>query len=212
VALLVGVLTGWHPRPRRGDYLGTVGIIAGLAVFLVLVGEPPGEQVPQPRALAMTIMMVLLIGVVLMLAVTGRNKVIRGAAYGAVAGGFFGTVAVMIDAASQRFSTGGAHALLATARGLVPLAGILLLGVAGIVLTQMSFQVGALGATLPASLAADPLIGVVLGAIVLHEHVPLSPGHCVAYAACLGAVVAGAIRLAEPAAAPAELPIGEGAA
>jgi drug/metabolite transporter (DMT)-like permease len=202
VALLVGVLTGWHPRPRPGDYLGTVGIIAGLALFLVLVGEPPGEHVPRSRYLGMAIMVVLLVGVALMLAVTGRNKIIRGAVYGAVAGGFFGTVAVMIDAASQRFSTAGAHGLLGTSRGLVPLAGILLLGVAGIVLTQMSFQVGALAATLPASLAVDPLIGVVLGAILLHEHIPLSPAHCIAYVACLGAVIAGAIRLAEPATAP----------
>jgi drug/metabolite transporter (DMT)-like permease len=204
VALLVGVLAGWHPRPRPGDYLGTVGIITGLALFLALIGRPTGEHVPRPRYLGLAIMVVLLVGVVLMLVVTGRNKIIRGAAYGAVAGGYFGTVAVMIDAASERFSTAGAHGLLGTARGLVPLAGIVLLGIAGIVLTQMSFQVGALGATLPASLATDPLIGVLLGVILLREHIPLSTVHCVIYAGCLGAVIAGAIRLAEPAAGPVE--------
>jgi drug/metabolite transporter (DMT)-like permease len=170
----------------------------------VLIGEPHGEHVPRPRYLAMAIVLVLLVGAVLTLVVTGRNKIIRGAVYGVVAGSYFGTLAVMIDAGSQRFSTGGAHALFATPRGLVPLAGILLLGIAGIVLTQMSFQVGALAATLPASLAADPLVAVLFGAILLREHIPLSPGHCVAYVACLAAVMAGAIRLAEPAAAPAE--------
>ena len=204
VALLVGVLTGWHPRPRPGDYLGTVGIIGGLALFLVLIGEPAGEHVPRPRYLGLAIMLVLVVGIVLTVLVIGRNKIIRGAVYGVVAGSYFGTLAVMIDAASQRFSTGGAHALFATPRGLVPLAGIILLGVAGIVLTQMSFQVGALAATLPASLATDPLVAVLLGVILLREHVPLSPGHCVAYVACLAAVMAGAIRLAEPAAAPVE--------
>src|SRR3954454_17459395 len=55
VALLVGVLTGWHPRPRPGDYLGIVGIIGGLALFLVLVGEPPGEHVPRPRYLGLAV-------------------------------------------------------------------------------------------------------------------------------------------------------------
>ena len=206
VALMVGVVTGWHPRPRTGDYLGTLGIVGGLALFLVLIGEPPSEHVPRSRSLALAVMVVLLAGVAVMLAVTGRNKTIRGAVYGVVAGAFFGTVAVMIDAASQRFSSGGAHALFASPRGLVPLVGIVLLGVAGIVLTQMSFQVGALGATLPASLATDPLTGVVLGAILLREHLPLSPAHCVAYAVCLAAVVAGAIRLAEPAAASIDVP------
>ena len=73
------------------------------------------------------------------------------------------------------------HGLLATHRGLVPLAGILLCGAGGIILTQLSFQVGALGATLPANLAADPVVGVVLGAVLLREHIPLSAGHLILY-------------------------------
>jgi hypothetical protein len=68
----------------------------------------------------------------------------------------------------------------------------------------MSFQIGALGATLPANLAADPLTGVVLGAVLLKEHIPLTPGHLVAYVLCLAAVVLGAARLADPHAGPIE--------
>jgi hypothetical protein len=122
--------------------------------------------------------------------------------YGAVAGAFFGTLAVMVDAASERASKGGVHALLGEPRGLVPIAGVALLGVGGIVLTQMSFQVGALAATLPANLAADPLMAVLFGEILLSEHIPLTPGHLVLYAACLLAVVVGAVRLADPEAGP----------
>ena len=122
--------------------------------------------------------------------------IMRGAIYGAVAGMYFGALAVMVDAASERASSGGAHALFATHRGLVPLIGILVLGGGGIVLTQLSFQVGALSATLPANLAVDPVVGVVLGAMLLREHIPHSPLHIVAYLACLAAVVAGTIELA----------------
>src|SRR5581483_12175249 len=42
VALGVSFLMGGH-RPRRGDYLGVVGIVGGLAVFLSLTGGPGSE-------------------------------------------------------------------------------------------------------------------------------------------------------------------------
>jgi drug/metabolite transporter (DMT)-like permease len=104
---------------------------------------------------------------------------------------------VLVDAASQRASDHGMHGLLATPRGIVPLVGALVLGIGGMVLTQMSFQVGSLAATLPANLATDPLTAVVLGVALLHEHIPHSGWHATAYAVCLVAVVVGAIRLAE---------------
>ena len=171
-------------------------MVGGLAVFLLLIGAPATEHVPRSRKLAWTIVLVLVVGAVLALAATGRGRIIRGAVYGAVAGLYFGALAVMVDAASERASAGGAHALFATHRGLVPLIGILVLGGGGILLTQLSFQVGALSATLPANLAVDPVVGVVLGAVLLREHIPLSPLHLVAYVACLVAVVAGTIELA----------------
>jgi drug/metabolite transporter (DMT)-like permease len=140
--------------------------------------------------------------VALSLAVAKTPAAVRGAVYGAVAGVYFGTVAVMVDNISDLVSRRSLHALLATPRGIVPLAGIVLLGIAGIVLTQVSFQVGALAATLPANLVADPMFAVLLGVVLLREHIPMTPWHLVAYTACLGAIVAGGIRLAAPAIAP----------
>lgn len=195
VSLLVSFLLG-GPRPRRADAVGSLGVVGGLAVFLMLIGAPQVERVPHPRLLAWTIVGVLVVGGLLALVGTGRNRILRGAVYGAAAGLYFGALAVMVDAASERASSGGMHALLATHRGIVPLIGILVLGGGGILLTQLSFQVGALSATLPANLAVDPVVGVVLGAILLREHIPLTPLHLVAYLACLAAVVAGTIELA----------------
>jgi drug/metabolite transporter (DMT)-like permease len=196
VSLFVSALLGWHhPRPR--DYLGVAAVIGGLGVFLGLIGEPAVGHVPRPRVLTMTIALALVLSFLLSFAVTGRGRVVRGAMYGGVAGVCFGTVAVMVSAASQRLSRAGVHGLIATSRGLVPIAGMILVGVGGIILTQMSFQVGALAATLPANLATDPTTAVFLGVVLLREHVPLSPWHLVAYLVCLLAVLAGAIRLAE---------------
>jgi drug/metabolite transporter (DMT)-like permease len=201
VALIVSALLGWH-RPRTGDYLGVLAVLGGLAVFLSLIGNPGAVHVPRPHGLAMTTAIVALVGVAACVLATGRNQIVRGAVYGGVAGVYFGGLAVMVDAAADTASRAGLHALIATPRGLVPLIGGLLLGVGGMALTQMSFQVGSLAATLPANLAADPLTAVVLGVAVLHEHIPLSPVHIVAYVLCLASVVAGAIRLADPKAGP----------
>jgi hypothetical protein len=201
VALVVGWLMG-GAQPKVRDYLGSLAIIGGLGAFLLLIGTPGDGHVPRSRYIAMTILIVLVVGLIGCLAVTGRNAVIRGATYGLVAGAYFGTLGVMVDAASDRFSSAGWHGLFQTGRGLVPLIGIALLGVGGIVLTQVSFQVGALGATLPANLAADPFTAVLIGALLLREHLPLSVGHVAGYAACMAAVIAGAVQLAGSATAP----------
>ncbi len=199
VSLFVGFILG-GPRPRTTDYLSCLAVIGGLAVFLTLIGEPHSGHVPRPRPIAEAVLSVLLIGLVTCIVVRKRGVIARGAAYGAVAGVYFGTLAVMVDAASDRVSKAGFHGLVNTPRGLVPLAGIALLGMGGIVLTQLSFQVGALAATLPANLAADPLTGVLLGAVLLHEYVPTDPWHVAAYLLCLAAVIVGTVRLAAPAA------------
>ncbi len=203
VSLLVSYLLGGH-RPRLGDYLGVLAVLGGLGVFLALIGVPSPGHLPPPGYLALALVVVGCFGVLLCLVVTGCNRVVRGAVYGAAAGMYFGTLAVMVDAVSERVSHAGVHGLFTTARGLVPFSGILILGAIGIALTQMSFQVGELKATLPANLATDPLTAVLLGVILLHEHIPLSFWHIVAYVLCLATVLAGAIRLADPEAGPLE--------
>lgn len=205
VSLGVSVLLGGR-RPRAGDYLGVLGVLGGLAAFLILIGHPGAGHVPGPRVLGTAVILVLLIGLGLAAAVTGRTRIVRGATFGVVAGMCFGALAVMVDAASSRAGRDGLEGLFESPRGLVPLSGIILLGAAGMTLTQLSFQVGALGATLPANLASDPLAGVLLGVFLLDEHVPFSLGHIILYLLCLAAIVAGAIRLANPAATPAPTP------
>ncbi|HZC70038.1 MAG TPA: DMT family transporter [Jatrophihabitans sp.] len=196
VSLFVSAALGWH-APRPGELLGVLGVVSGLAIFLSLVGQPGAERVPGPIALATTVLVVLAAAALACVAVTGRHRVVRAAVYGAAGGSYFGTLAVLVDAASERTRHAGLHGLLTTPRGLIPLIGIAFLGVGGIVLTQMSFQIGALGATLPANLSADPLTAVLMGELLLRERIPLSPGHIAAYLLCLIAVIGGGIRLAE---------------
>ncbi|MEP6851249.1 MAG: hypothetical protein ABJA87_01065 [bacterium] len=71
-----------------------------------------------------------------------------------------------------------------------------MIGAASIALTQVAFQAGALAASFPANLAADPVVAVALGALLLYEDVPFSPLTVVAYLLCLAAIVVGGVLLA----------------
>lgn len=195
VALWVGYLTG-GPRPRPADYGACAIVGGGLAGFLLLIGSPPLAQVPDPKRVATFVVLLLAAGLLASLAVTGHRAMVRGAMYGAVGGAYFGTLGVMVDATSRQWENHGARSVLTTHRGLVPLIAIALLGLGGVVLTQLAFQVGALAATLPANLSADPLTAVLLGGVLLGEHIPSGAGHLAGYAICLALVALGAVRLA----------------
>ena len=197
VALITGSFLG-GPRPRAKDYVSIAAVVGGVAGFLALVGRGGHPHVPDPWAAGVTVLVVLGLGTALCLAARGRGASLRGAMYGAVAGACFGTLGVLVNTASHRIVDGRIISLLTHPSGIVTLAGIALLGTMGIVLTQVSFQVGALAATLPANLSADPLLAVVLGVVLLREHLPHGPAFLAAYAVCLGLIMVGTIRLAAP--------------
>jgi drug/metabolite transporter (DMT)-like permease len=199
-ALPVSLLVGWAlggSRPQRRDYLACLGILGGLAVFFGLIGDP-GKAAPLAAQAGLIAAVVALgAGLAACAAVRRGTVPVRAAVYGGVAGGWFGLVGVLLNAAATIWRDRGA-AGFAHAEGLVPLIGVLVIGGVGITLTQISFQVGALGASFPANKATDPVVAVVLGAALLHEHVPAGPAYVVGYLACLAVIVAGTITLANP--------------
>lgn len=201
VALFVGYLVG-GPRPYLADYGACALIGGGLAGFLVLIGTPEPGVVPGAKRTATFVIVLLVAGLLAALAATGHHVLVRAAVYGAVGGAFFGTLGVMVDAISEQASGHGWRGLVTEPKGVSALIGAALVGLGGVLLTQLSFQVGALAATLPANLSADPLTAVLLGGILLGERVPIGPGHLAGYAVCLAVVVLGASRLARRSAPP----------
>jgi len=194
VALPVGRLLG-GPAPTRGDYAACVGILGALAVFFALVGNP-GQASPLPAAHALwATVAAAAIGAVLLLAVRAASSTVRAAVYGAVAGAWFGLVGVLLDSVATTWQRSGPGALT-DPDGWVPLVCLLLVGAAALVLTQVSFQVGSLAASFPANEATAPVVAVVLGAALLHERLPLSPWHVVAYLVCVAVVVVSTAQLA----------------
>ncbi len=194
VALIVGWWLG-GPRPTAMDYLGSLAIVAGLSGFLIMIGTPGAGHAPKARYFALTVLIVLAVGSAVALAVRSRGAVVRGAVYGAVAGMFFGTLGVFVDGLSDVVVRRGWAALVTTGRGVIPLIGIALLGVSGIVLTQMSFQIGQLAATLPANWRPTRSSPCSSARCCCASTSRSPPGHVIGYALCLAAVVPGAIRL-----------------
>ncbi|HEX5534699.1 MAG TPA: DMT family transporter [Actinomycetales bacterium] len=194
VALPVGRMLG-GPAPTSRDYAACVGILGSLAVFFVLVGNP-GQASPLPAAnAAWATVAAAAVGAVLLLAVRAGSPTARAVVYGAVAGAWFGLGGVLLDAVATTWQRSG-RAVLTQPDGWVPLLCLLLVGTAALVLTQVSFQVGSLAASFPANEATAPVVAVVLGAALLHERLPLSPGHVTAYLLCVAVVAAGTVQLA----------------
>lgn len=197
VSLPIARLLG-GPRPRGADYRSCGLILGGLALFFVLVGDP-GPADGLSTAQVLTSAAIVIVAGVAMLVAAGtalRGHIgARAAVMGGVAGAWFGYVAVLMDSLATAWDERGMRALT-EGRGLAPLIVLAAVGGASIALTQAAFQIGALGASFPANLVADPVIAIVLGAVLLHEDLPFSPLHIAAYAACLAVILVGAVRLA----------------
>jgi drug/metabolite transporter (DMT)-like permease len=186
------------PRPTGRDYLACVAILLGLTGFFFLLGSPEQSSALHRRhALFATLIALAAGGLICWWAHHRRSVPLRAAIYGGVAGAWFGLVGVLMDASITTWRERGLDGF-AHPSGFMPLVGVIVVGALSITLTQISFQVGTLGASFPANLAAAPVVAVILGAALLREHVPASPPYLLGYLGCLIAVVVGSIQLADP--------------
>lgn len=200
------------PRPSWTDLANCAVLIAGLAIFLALLGEPRHGRIIGLRAASYTVLIALLLGGAAIAAMRNRSPVPRAITFGAVAGCWFGVVSVLIETVSRVFSERGV-AGFGRPTGLVPLLAVVVLALVGYLLVQIGFQLGPLGASFPPNLILDPVVAVVLGALLLGERVPLGPGPILGYLLCVGLTGWAAVRLAEPGAgdprpSPATAPAG----
>ena len=184
------------PRPGRAQFISCAWIIVGLGAFFAIVGNP-GDADPLDTRAAITVVAVAVAGAgAALVPFRGHSGTVKAAVYGTVSGALFGVVAVLVDAAAGSWKQHGI-AVFGRAEGLVPLVSLLALGAASLALTQVSYAVGPLAASFPGNLTADPVIAVLLGVVLLNEHIPESVLAVIAYLACLAAILYGAIRLAK---------------
>jgi hypothetical protein len=198
LALPVSLPIGWAlggARPTPAQLRACRVLLGGLAGFFLLAGNPPEATAGAPGAIVAASLVLAALGAAVLSGARTAPRSARAALHGAVAGAWFGFAAVLMDASAAVWRDHGLGGF-AQAAGAAPLAGLIVLGGAGAVLTQVSFQLGSLAASFPANLAADPVIGVVFGALLLHETIRMGPAFIVGYPLCLAVVVIAAVRLA----------------
>lgn len=185
-ALPVGARAGGH-RVTRAQWGWAVLLAAAVAV-IVTVGNPTAGH--SRAALPVWSVVVAVLAPVLALCILGARRVAgRPAAavlLGVVSGALWGVFAVLTKAVVDRLGH-GAWALLATPE----LYAWAVVGIAATAWQQSAFRAGSLTASLPTMTVVEPVVGSVLGILVLGESVrPGRDGWAVLIAAVVLTVVA----------------------
>jgi len=197
VALATGYAMG-GPRPGWIDY-GACALLAGsLSGFLWTVGGAEQGEVPHAVRSLGVLVLVLALVVGLLFVTHTAPPIPRSAVLGGIAGACWGTLAVFVNAASDRYADGGVRALFNDPQGFLPLVAIAALGLLGMGLTMASFKVGSLAVVLPVNLCADPLSAIIFGALLLGQHIPLDAPSLLGYSLCFCGLALAASRLARP--------------
>lgn len=155
-----------HQHIGRAEWLWAALLTAALAVF-VLVGQPR-EGHHRPPVPAWTLALGLTIPLVIACFVAARRTAGRGRAMllAIPVAVLLGMIAVLTKICTHRLAVGGWHGLLTEPApyALVALAAMLT------VVQQSAFSAGALQASVPIMLVGEPIVAVLLGVVVLGEH------------------------------------------
>ncbi|PEG38874.1 hypothetical protein CRI77_17550 [Mycolicibacterium duvalii] len=178
-------------RVTRGEWAWAVLLTVALAVFVVLAKANPGDYQASLSS-SVTVAVVCTIAVLACVVVATRAVGWRRAVLLAVAVGvMFGVVAVLTKLVMHLLTHDGVDAVLTT-----PVLYLLVvLGVVAMLLQQSAFHAGSLQTSVPTMLVLEPMVAVLLGAVVLGEHLDVGRWDAVALALSTAAMLAGTIAL-----------------
>ncbi len=181
-----------HQRITWAEWGWATLLTAALTVFVVVGRPSEGHyQSPVPAWSLALAVAVPLVSVCVFAArrAIGRARAMLLAVAVAV---LLGMIAVLTKICTHRFAVGGWHALLNVPAPYVLVA----LAVALTVLQQSAFHAGALQASVPIMLVGEPIVAVLLGAVVLGEHLEARGPAVGALVVAVAAMAASTIALA----------------
>ncbi|MFG2880780.1 DMT family transporter [Streptomyces sp. NPDC048297] len=179
-----------QPLGRQG-WAGLALLAGGVSAF-ILAGQPrAGSAVTDP--LRHWLIIGAMLGAALLLTTYGkRSRLNWGPVLLATAAGLlYGVQDALTRASSTRFAAGGFPELFT---GWQPY-GVLVLGVAGLILVQSAFETAPLRMSLPALTAAQPLAGILCGVGFLGDRLHTDTGALAWEASGLAAIVTGIVLL-----------------
>ncbi len=172
----------------RREVIGAAVIVVGLALF-ALFGDPSGGRENAPNGEWAVAIAVLALICVLLLVFGGRGGLtVRAAVYGTTAGILFG-----LSAALTKPTLGYLHAGLGELFSHWEGYALVVAGALGFVLQQVSLGTGRLAPSVATVSVANPLVGILLGMILLEERLSRPASHVAVACVGLGLALAGAV-------------------
>jgi len=189
-----------NSRPLRArDWLGCVLAAGGIAAFLAAAPPSSGRYDAPPRDWLMAFASVALVCVLALSAGRLASGPARAALTAAAGGVVFGLTAAVTLSLTRLVRAVGPGGTLAHWQ---PWA-LLVLGLAGLLLSANAFQAGALAASLPVMDTVEPASGVLLGTLLFGERLAASPAGIAVQLLGAAAAIAGIALLGRYAGTPA---------
>ncbi|MCW2540176.1 MAG: hypothetical protein JWN95_1901 [Frankiales bacterium] len=159
---------------RRSDLGWAAVLTASLAGFILVAGTGSGVQ-PHDGPDRLPAVVAALIGAAVAVTSVGVARRLRTAMTSAALLGV--AVGLLYAADAALLKTVSDQAVLGLTRLITcwQLYAVIVVGVLGLVLTQLAYQSGPLTASLPAMSAVDPLASIAIGVLIFDEHVRRGP-------------------------------------
>jgi drug/metabolite transporter (DMT)-like permease len=175
----------------RSEIVGSIVIVLGLALFAVY-GDPAGGNENAPGGeWAVAIAVIVALSVFLLVFGGGGGSTAKAAVYGTVAGMLFGLSAALTKPTLDYLHAGIDELLTNWEPYALAAAGVL-----GFVLQQVSLGTGKLAPSVATVSVANPIVGILLGVLVLDERLSRPGWHIVVACIGLGLALAGAVAVA----------------
>ena len=175
----------------RREVAGAAVIVAGLALFAVFGDPAGGKENAAGAEWALAIGVLAAVCVVLLLFGRRGSLTMTAAVYGTVAGILFGLSAALTKP-TMEFLHAGIDELLSSWE---PYA-LAVAGVLGFVLQQVSLGTGRLAPSVATVSVANPVVGILLGVVLLDERLSRPSWHVVVACVGLGLALVGAVVIA----------------
>jgi drug/metabolite transporter (DMT)-like permease len=178
-------------RVTRGEWIWALVLTSALTVFVVLARASTGDyDVPASVTGVVALVCAAVVVVLVLLATQSRNWA-RAVVLAVAVGVMFGVVAVLTKIVMHMITERSVLAVLSTPTLYL----LVLLGVVATLLQQSAFHAGSLQTSVPTMLVLEPVVAVVLGAIVLGEHLSISGWEPVVLCIAIGAMAAATVAL-----------------
>jgi uncharacterized membrane protein len=174
---------------HRREVVGAAVVVLGLAVFTGVGEAAEGNDNAPAREWAIAVLVFSLIAGALLVA-GGRGSVVRKAAlYGASAGVLFGLSAALCKPTVEILGDDGISGVLESWE----LYAFAAAGILAFVIQQVSLATGKLAASVATVSVCNPIVGILIGTLLLDERLSEPTWHKVVAYAALGVALVGAV-------------------